>query len=115
MLLQAHVSLTRSAQAQERNLLDARQHGIERIEVRKQACRRLCADARYAWNVVDSIARQREKIGDLIGAHAEAALDAGGIPAFVFGKVPLFVVGADHLAEILVGRNDDGTKTLAAR
>jgi len=78
MLLQAYVSLTRAAQAQERNLLDARQHGIERIEVRKQACRRLCTDARYARNVVDCIAGQREKIGNLIGTATQILQTAFG-------------------------------------
>ena len=47
--------------------------------------------------------------------HAEALLDAGGVPALVLGEVPLLVVRAQHLAEVLVGRDDHAAEAVSAQ
>ncbi len=114
ILLQADVSLASAAQTQVRNFLDARIQGFQRIEMREQGRRRLGADARHAGNVVDRIAGEGQIVGDLIRADAETLFHTMHVPAQVARKIPLFVFGADQLAEILVGRDDHGAIAVQA-
>ncbi len=109
------MALGTAAQAQESNLVGTREQRLQRAEMREQHGRGARADAGHAWDVVHRVPGQREIVGDLVRLHAQPLPDAGAVPARVAWRVPLFVVIADELAEILVGGHDHAAIAMATR
>ena len=60
----------------------------------------------HPGDVVHRVATQGQVVGDLVGVHAVPGLDPVGAPAGGTGVVPLFVVFAQQLRQVLVGRHD---------
>ncbi len=106
MLAQPRRATGRAAQAQEGDFVDAFEQDIQAAEVGEQGRGGLGADAGHAGDVVHRVAAQREIVGDLVRMHAEPLVDAGRPPAQIAGVIPLLVVLAQQLAEILVRRHD---------
>ena len=92
-----------AAQAQEGNLGDTFEQGVERLEMAEQGRGRLRADAGHAGDIVDRIAGQAEVVGDLVGVHAVTRLHAIHAPTFVACVVPLDVAPSQQLRQVLVG------------
>lgn len=82
--------------------------------MRQQHRRRLGADAGHAGDVVHRITAQRQVVGDLVRVHAVPRLDPGRAPALVARVVPLLVVFAQQLRQVLVGRHDHPARCVAA-
>ena len=104
-----------ATQAQEGDFVDAVEQGVEAAEVAEQGGGGLGADAGYAGDVVHAVAAQGQVVGDLVRVHAEFFVHAGGPPAQAAGVVPLLVVLAQQLAEILVGGDDHAAPALRAQ
>ena len=115
LFAQAHGQLRRPAQAQERHLVDPRQQGIQRLEMREQDCGRLRADAGDPRDVVHRVAGERQVVGDLVRMHAVPRLDAVAAPALALGEVVLLVVHVQQLREVLVGGHDHAAVAVPAR
>src|SRR5262249_38312293 len=80
---------------------------VQRPVGRDQVPRALLADARYAFDVVDDVAHQRERVHDTIGRDAELLFDAGGVvPRTVVTRVEDADLVAYKLEEILVSGHD---------
>ena len=114
LFAQAHSHRGGAAQAQEGDFVHACKQGVEIAEMRQQDGRGLRTDAADARNVVHRIAGQGEVVGDLPRLHAMPCLHAGHAPALAAREIPLLVVVAKQLGEILVGRHDDATEPIRA-
>jgi hypothetical protein len=101
-----------AADAQVGNLVDAFQDRVEAAEMGKQRGGGLGADTGHPRDVVDGIAAQRQVIGDLVRMHAHAFEYACGAPANILREIPLLVMLAEQLAEVLVRRNDHAAETV---
>jgi hypothetical protein len=81
---------------------------LERAVLDDQLARALFADPRYAFDVVDRIAHQREHVDDLLGRHAEFLAHARRVvPRAFVARVEDADAVAHQLEEILV-HGDDG-------
>ena len=114
MLAQLRAHLAGAAEAEELDLVAARQQRVQRAKVVQQARRGLAADPGDAGNVVDRIAAQREVIGHLVRVHAVAGLHPRSGPALAAGEIPLAVLALKQLGQVLVGRHDDAGESTGA-
>jgi len=112
LLAQAPGHLRCAAQAQEGHLIDPRDQGVQVAEVRQQYRSGFGADAADPGDVVDRITGQRQVIGDLVRVHAVPGLDAIGSPALAATEIVLFVVFAQQLRQVLVGRHHHAAEAL---
>ena len=85
----------------------ALEHGVERTEALDQVPGALVADSRRARNVVHGVALEGQKIGHLVGPHAQEGLHLFGVvPFVVLGGIEHFDVVVHQLQHVLVAGND---------
>ena len=97
VLAELRADLAGATEAQELDLVAARQQRIQRAEVMQQARRGLATDAGDTGNVVDGITAQGEVIGHLVRVDAVTCLHARRRPALAAREIPLAVVALQQL------------------